>query len=295
MLNVIEALRSPHVSAILPGIRTFVIGDLTFAYFSCPATEGWEASWAEHDRIVHITTGRKLLKTATGLLQIGSGDTVFLKKGAHYVRHDEADLCVFMYFIPDDFIRSVVREIASDLPALPPPANPPDIAIRIKDDTGINAFLQAMAVYFGSSDPPPALLLKLKLKELIASIVVSPANPLLSSYMRMIASSEGTSIPAIMEANCCHNLSLEEFAKLCHRSLSRFKRDFRRHYSTSPGKWLLDRRLECASRLLTTTSMPVTEIVFECGFEQPSHFSRAFKARFGQSPSEYRQTSVAAA
>jgi AraC family transcriptional regulator, exoenzyme S synthesis regulatory protein ExsA len=266
MFNVIEALRSPLAPQILPGLRRFVIGDLTFAYFSCPATEGWEASWAEHDRIVHITSGRKVLKTATGLLEIGAGDIIFLKKGAHCVRHDETDLCVSMYFIPDDFVRTAVREIATDLPALAPPADSPEIAIRIQGDTGINAFLQAMAVYFSSSDPPPPLLLKLKLKELIASIVVSPTNPLLSSYMRMIASSEGTSIPAIMEANCCHNLSLEEFAKLCHRSLSRFKRDFRQHYGTAPGKWLLERRLECSARLLTSTSMPVTEILFECGF-----------------------------
>jgi AraC-like DNA-binding protein len=106
---------------------------------------------------------------------------------------------------------------------------------------------------------------------------------------------EAPSIPAIMEANCCHNLSLEAFAKLCHRSVSTFKREFFRHYGTSPGRWLLERRLECAARLLAMTSTSVTEIVFECGFEQPSHFTRAFKAKYGQTPSEYREAIIAAA
>jgi AraC-like DNA-binding protein len=294
MLNIVEALRSPVASQLLPGIRKFVIGDLTFACFSCPATDGWEAAWAEHDRLVHITAGRKFLKTASGIVEIGPGDVVFAKKGASFVRHDETDLCVFMYFIPDDFIRSAVREIAADLPLLPPPADPPDITIRVRDDAGVHAFLQAMAVYFAAGDAPSTLLLKLKLKELIASIIVSPTNAVLSSYLRMVASSDAPSIPAIMNANCRHNLSLEEFAKLCSRSLSTFKRDFRRHYGTSPGRWLLEQRLECSARLLTTTSMNVTEVVFECGFEQSSHFSRAFKARFGRTPSEYRQTRVAA-
>jgi AraC family transcriptional regulator, exoenzyme S synthesis regulatory protein ExsA len=294
MLNVVEALRSPLASQLLPGIRRFLIGDLTFAAFSCPATDGWEASWAEHDRLVHITSGRKLLKSAAGILELGAGDIVFVKKGAHFVRHDDSDLCVYMYFLPDDFIRTAVREIAADLPVLPPPADPPEIAIRVREDTGVRAFLKAMAVFFETSDAPAPLLLKLKVKELIASIVVSATNPMLSAYLRMVASSDAPSIPAIMEANCCHNLSLEEFAKLCNRSLSTFKRDFRKHYGTSPGRWLLDQRLECSARLLTSTSMNVTEIVFECGFEQPSHFSRAFKAKFGRTPSEYRQTRAAA-
>jgi AraC family transcriptional regulator, exoenzyme S synthesis regulatory protein ExsA len=295
MLNIVEALRSPLASQLLPGIRRFLIGDLTFACFSCPATDGWEVSWAEHDRLVQVTAGRKSLKTAAGILEIGPGDIVFVKKGVHFVRHDESDLCVFMYFIPDDFIRTAVREIAADLPVLPPPADSTESAIRMRDDTGVNAFLQAMGVFFSTNEAPSPLLLKLKVKELIASIVVSPTNPVLSSYLRMLAGSDAPSIPAIMEANCCHNLSLGEFAKLCHRSLSTFKRDFRKHYGTSPGRWLLERRLECSARLLTTTSMNVTEIVFECGFEQPSHFSRAFKAKFGYTPSAYRQTSVAAA
>jgi transcriptional regulator GlxA family with amidase domain len=98
-----------------------------------------------------------------------------------------------------------------------------------------------------------------------------------------------------MEANCCHNLSLEAFAKLCHRSLSTFKREFRLHYGIAPGRWLLERRLDCSAHLLTTTNMSVTDIVFECGFEQPSHFSRAFKAKYALSPSEYREAFVSAA
>jgi AraC-like DNA-binding protein len=289
MYNVIEALRSPTIAEMLPGIRKFDIGELLFANFTCPPTPAWEASWAEHDRLVHVATGNKTLKTATGTWEIGPGDTVFLKKGACFLRHSDTDeLCLFMYFIPDDFLRAAVRELAPDLPALPPPADTRDMVIRVKDDAGVHAFLQSMAVFFNTSDAPPELLLKLKLKELIASIIVSSTNATLSSYLRMLARNDAPSIPAIMEQNCCHNLSLEAFAKLCHRSLSTFKREFRQHYGVAPGRWLLEQRLECSARLLKTTNMSVTDIVFECGFEQPSHFSRAFKAKYGRTPSEYR-------
>jgi AraC family transcriptional regulator, exoenzyme S synthesis regulatory protein ExsA len=296
MLNLVEALRSPAIHTILPGLRKFEIGDLLFASFSCPGSDEWEASWAEHDRIMHVLTGSKTLRAAGDSFDLGPGDTLFIKKGANFLRqntHD--DVCILVFFVPDDFIRATVREIATDLPALPPPAEPRETALRVQPDAGIVAFLQAMTVLFGAPGTPHELLLKMKLKELIASIVVSPINARLSSYLRHVAARNGPSIPAIMEANCCHNLSLEAFAKLCNRSLSTFKREFRRHYGVTPGRWLLEQRLQCSAHLLTTTGMSVTEIVFECGFEQPAHFTRAFKARFGQTPSEYRATRVAAA
>ena len=295
MFNVIEALRSPSIAEMLPGIRKFEIGELLFASFSCPPSEQWEASWAEHDRIVHVLSGRNLLRAAGGTWEIGPGDTIFFKKGACFLRHhgNEA-ICLFMFFIPDAFVRTVVRELARDLPVLPPPAETRDMAIRVIDDAGVNAFLQSMTVFFSDRGTPPELLLKLKLKELIASIVVSRSNPGLSAYLRQVANAELPSIPAIMEANCCHNLSIEAFAKLSGRSLSSFKREFREYFGTSPGRWLLDRRLECSAQLLTATNMSVTDIVFECGFEQPSHFSRAFKEKFGQTPSDYRGARAAA-
>jgi AraC-like DNA-binding protein len=296
MLNVLEALRSPLVAEILPRIRKFEIGDQLFASFTCPGSGEWEESWAEHDRIVHIVTGDKTLRAARRTVELGPGDTIFLKKGVSFLRQDSDDeACLFMFFFPDEFVRATVRELACDLPPLAPPAETRDMAIRVHSDSGVEAFLQAMIVFFSASGTPPELLLKLKLKELIASIVVSPTNPVLSSYLRLLASRKAPSIPAIMETNCCHNLSLEAFAKLCGRSLSRFKRDFRRYYGLPPGKWLLERRLACSAQLLTTTNMSVTDIVFECGFEQPAHFSRAFKARFGQTPSEFREACVAAA
>jgi AraC family transcriptional regulator, exoenzyme S synthesis regulatory protein ExsA len=295
MFNVLEALRSPSIAELLPGIRKFEIGELLFASFSCPPSGQWEASWAEHDRIVHVLSGKNLLRAAGETWEIGPGDTIFLKKGAGFLRHQGNEaICLFMFFIPDAFVRVVLRELARDLPAQSPSVEPRGMAIRVKDDAGVSAFLQSMTVFFSDRGTPPELLLKLKLKELIASIVVSQSNPGLSTYLHQVANSELPSIPTIMEANCCHNLSIEAFAKLCGRSLSSFKREFREQYGTSPGRWLLDRRLECSAHLLTTTHMSVTEIVFECGFEQPSHFSRTFKEKFGQSPSDYRGARAAA-
>ena len=92
-----------------------------------------------------------------------------------------------------------------------------------------------------------------------------------------------------MEDNFCFNLKLEEFARLSTRSLSAFKRDFLRIYSSSAGKWLMERRLNHARHLLTNLGKTVAEAAFESGFENSSHFSRAFRQRFGISPVSIRK------
>jgi AraC-like DNA-binding protein len=100
---------------------------------------------------------------------------------------------------------------------------------------------------------------------------------------------DAPSISAIMEANFSHNLPLGAFARMCHRSLSTFKREFRQCYGVTPAKWLISRRLECAAQMLRTTRQSAMEIAFECGFEDPAHFSRAFRAKFGCPPTVYRE------
>ncbi len=92
-----------------------------------------------------------------------------------------------------------------------------------------------------------------------------------------------------MEANYTFNLSLAEFARIAHRSLASFKRDFKESFDTTPGKWLTEKRLEYAKLMLNTSKKRINEIAGESGFENVTHFSRVFKDRFGLSPLNYRK------
>ncbi len=141
-----------------------------------------------------------------------------------------------------------------------------------------------MLSYFSDDDKPSEPLLTLKLKELILNILSGPDNPELGSYLLSLASCDIPSLQRIMEANFCFNLSMNDFSRLCHRSLASFKRDFQAAYDTSPGKWLLQKRLEYSAVMLKNTNNQVTQICFECGFEDLSHFSRSFKVKYGKSP-----------
>jgi AraC-like DNA-binding protein len=96
-----------------------------------------------------------------------------------------------------------------------------------------------------------------------------------------------------MEDNFCYNLKLEAYAELSNRSLSAFKRDFEKAFQLTPGKWLLEKRLHHALQLMSNQRKTVSEAAFESGFQSPSHFSRAFKIRFGKGPTAMRNYNLA--
>jgi len=65
---------------------------------------------------------------------------------------------------------------------------------------------------------------------------------------------------------------------------------FRRYYSENIGEYVQRLRVERASVLLNNLEMPLTEIAYECGFSDQSHFSRVFKRRTGLTPGAFRSS-----
>jgi len=49
------------------------------------------------------------------------------------------------------------------------------------------------------------------------------------------------------------------------------------------------RKLTEAKNLLITTDKPISEIGFDLGYKEKSHFTRVFKRKAGQTPSEFRE------
>jgi len=289
VLNLYEAVRAN------PSINKLEIGDFLFAEYTCGVGDERIGIWAPTDYLVHVITGKKTWYTSDGVWAANRGETLFFKKGAATInQHFEVDFCLLMFFIPDNLVRATVREIAGSLPPVPPNVASIQSAVRVENNTALSAFFQSMHTYFSGTEKPSEPLLRLKLKELIVSILTSGRNPVLAGYFRAMADSEAPPIPEIMEANFRFNLSLDEYAKLCHRSLSTFKRDFQAHFEEPPGKWLLRKRLDYSAALLRISRMNVTEIAFDSGFEDVSHFSRVFKDRFDVSPVAYREKLVSA-
>ena len=93
----------------------------------------------------------------------------------------------------------------------------------------------------------------------------------------------------ILEAH----LDEEEFgiSQLCEAlamSRSQLYRKFAALTDTTVNQYLQNLRLAKARELLLTTGLNVSEVAYDTGFKNPSHFSRAFSKRYGYAPSQVR-------
>jgi transcriptional regulator GlxA family with amidase domain len=83
-------------------------------------------------------------------------------------------------------------------------------------------------------------------------------------------------------------LSIAELAAGVNLSASRLIHLFRAETGVPPARYLRDLRLRRARAELQRTFLSVKQVMFQVGFSDPSHFSRAFKQQYGVSPRALR-------
>jgi len=91
-----------------------------------------------------------------------------------------------------------------------------------------------------------------------------------------------------INANLANALTLEAIAKQAALSPTHFARAFRNALGVTPHRYVLERRIERAQFLLKASGAPISEISYEVGFSNHSHFSKAFQRLTGTTPGHYR-------
>jgi|SRR5215472_13519933 len=84
-------------------------------------------------------------------------------------------------------------------------------------------------------------------------------------------------------------MTVAELARVANFSPFHFHRVFRAFLGEPLHKYVRRLRLERAALQLRHTEDPITEITFNVGFDTPAAFTRAFRERFGTTPSGFRE------
>jgi transcriptional regulator GlxA family with amidase domain len=96
-----------------------------------------------------------------------------------------------------------------------------------------------------------------------------------------------------MEASIIKPSSRGALARDIGLSVRQLERLFAGHLGTTIGDLYMKIRLDRARTLVHETAMPLLEIAIACGFVTGSHFSRAYRSHFGNSPKHDRQSARA--
>lgn len=97
------------------------------------------------------------------------------------------------------------------------------------------------------------------------------------------------SISTYIKENYKDKITLEMLATHANISVFHLSHIFKQSTGQTPIDYLNQYRLITSADMLRTTDLSIMDIAFECGYNNVSYFNRAFKAKYGMTPKEYRK------
>lgn len=208
------------------------------------------------------------------------GDVVLYRKNAlirfvKYPQQDEAFEAISI-ILDEEMLKEFAQHQEISIAE-----NPKESLFKLNLDELITSYFNGLEFWFGNKISIE--LAEIKKKELI-HLLLRNSNDL-KNVLFHFGMPGKINLEAFMNTSFRFNVPLSQLAFLTGRSLATFKRDFEKAFQLSPSRWLQQKRLEEAHYLLQHKKMKAKDVYLEVGFETLSHFSFAFKKRFGLSPS----------
>lgn len=232
-----------------------------------------------------VLSGKRGVISSVDKQFIVSGDVQFRKRD-NYIFETSHDYKGLLFFFENTFITDFLREhvIAHTKREIDEQFSP----FTFKTTAFIQSNIKEIVNAFTSNREYKSCIIKFSLHQILLQILDRNKDKVYVTYLKYLVNNKKIDLQYYMENNFTQTLSLESLAKQTGRSLSTFKKDFKDQFKTSPMKWLINRRLKHANYLIITTNDPVSEIAFQCGFENVSHFSKVYKNLFKTSPLKSR-------
>ncbi len=159
---------------------------------------------------------------------------------------------------------------------------------RVNNDFLIQKYIEGLLFYFENPSFVNDEILILKLKEIILLLSQTQDAEIIQVIVSQLFSPTVYTFKQIIEANLFSQVSVEGLAQKTNLSVSSFKREFKKAYDDSPASYVKNKRLERAAELLTISNKRITDIAFDCGFNDLASFTKSFHDKYKATPTNYR-------
>lgn len=159
---------------------------------------------------------------------------------------------------------------------------------QIEVDKLLDNFKESISILIDNPELADESIIKTKLKEFVLLMTKSQNAPSQLDFLAGLFQPANIEFKSTIQHNMYANLSIDEIAKLCHLSVSSFKRKFKEVYKESPKKYIVKKKIEKAANMLNSQELRVSDIAYDVGFDSMATFNRNFTSIYGKSPSEYR-------
>ncbi len=240
---------------------------------------------------LYFNEGGSHISAPTEKITIRENESVLLKCGTYFAdlfQNSTSGICevCVIHFFPD-ILEKIFKE---EIPFFVKRQEARKYTYGLSQKNVIDHFIESLNFYFDHPEMAKEEILHLKIKELILLLMHTEAAESILELYSYLFSPQKASISDVIESHIYSNLSLDQIAFLAGQSLSTFKREFKKHFGDTPANYIRTRRMKKAADLLTHSTLSVSEISFQIGYEDSSYFSRLFHQKFGILPSDYRKT-----
>lgn len=237
----------------------------------------------EQHMLIWFISGETKIVQAEGSYLFKAGDIFLIPRNQlatiiNYPKDGLPHKTVVMHLSADR-----LRDFYAQLPVKPRPQELQKIR-SFSNHPLLESCLNSLIPYFELGEKIPENIASLKITEAIS--ILRAIDPDIDAILANFDEPGKIDLAGYMEKNFMFNMPMEKFGYLTGRSLTTFKRDFKKSFNTTPQKWLTQKRLELAHYHFVEKNKRPIDVCYEVGFENLSHFSYAFKKQFGYAPTE---------
>ena len=247
--------------------------------------------------IGYVLHGRKYIYYGDRCAEVGEGDMFLYDAGFHYEENIVGTRGSFeqiLFYISPDALQQILLGLSTNY-GVGYTARHACERCRTRNFVSMTA-TAPLHDFFGSVNQSfrqerfrhNDICQRIKLNELIYLIIAEDECCLRSKLLSNADSANGHFANVIYD-NIFNDVCIESLAQMTHRSLTSFKKEFKRQFSAPPHRWFIDQRLNRSKILLISTSKTISEVGAECAFSNISHFIKLFKNKFHDTPAVYRQ------
>ena len=212
-----------------------------------------------------------------------------LSSGKQLQTGDSENYEVVIITFHPDILKKIYER---DLPlALQPPGNAVSNKSSeiISNEFLIRKYMEGLLFYFENPSLINEDVLVLKFKEIVLLLSQTRNIESIQVILSQLFSPTTYTFKQIVEAHLYTQITIEELAQHNNLSVSSFKREFSKHYNDTPANYIKGRKLEKAAELLLISDERITDIAFDCGFNDLANFTKSFGEKYHTTPKKYRQ------
>ncbi len=240
--------------------------------------ESGVSNWHENTEFLYCIQGKGTVSCDTSDIQMEKGDTIIINARQLHTVSSEAEVKYRCLIIDNSFF----KDNGIDIETL-------SFTQRICDEKAGMLIERIALLFSGEKNSFSVAETRLAVLDFIVYMCKNyslkskaETNKKSKSYNAVLKTVE------YINENYSQKLTLEFLSAMAGFSRYHFARIFKENTGFTVIEHINAIRCENAGFLLRDTTKTISEIAFECGFDSPSYFAKAFSKIYGMLPSEYR-------